>query len=63
MKWLREETKGAEMLDDAKWAAWGSSFLKIDSRNRGNWDQMADWLHDRRVLCERALREAGAEAD
>ena len=58
VKWLRDETKGAEMSGDAG----GLSFLKIDSRDRNNWDQMAKWLHERRMLCERALRDgAGAE--
>ena len=55
VKWLQKETKGAEMLDDA----WGSSFLKIDTHDRNNWDRIADWLRVRRVLYERALREAG----
>lgn len=49
------------MLDDnVEWQAWGPSFLKTDSRDRGNWDRMADWLHERRQLYERALREAGS---
>ncbi len=36
----------------------GWSFLKINSRDRRNWDRMADWLHDRRLLYERSLRDA-----
>ena len=61
VEWLRAETQGAEMLDDnIEWQAWGPSFLKTDSRDRSNWDRMADWLHERRQLYERALREAGS---
>ena len=52
VKWLREETADAEMPDN------GWSFLKLDSSDPRNWDRMADWLHDRRLLYERALREA-----
>ena len=48
--WLRAET-GAEMSD------MGWSFLRLDSRAKRNWDRMADWLHDRRLLYERALRD------
>ena len=52
MKWLRAEIKDAQMAES------GWSFLKINSRDRRNWDRMADWLHDRRLLYERALRTA-----
>ena len=51
--WLRQETKAAEMPDN------GSSFLEIDSHDHNNWDRMADWLHDQRLLYERALSEVG----
>ena len=50
VKWLREETADAEIPDN------GWSFLKLDSSDPRNWDRMADWLHDRRLLYERALR-------
>ena len=51
VKWLREETSNAEMPDN------GWSFLKLDTSDPLNWNRMADWLHDRRLLYERALRE------
>lgn len=51
VKWLREETADEEIPDN------GWSFLKLDSSDPLNWDRMADWLHDRRLLYERALRE------
>ena len=35
---------------------------KIDTHDRGNWDRIADWLHERRKLYEHALLEVGAEA-
>ena len=54
VEWLRQETDD-EIPDD------GSSFLRVDSHDRSNWDRMADWLHDRRLLYERALREVGAD--
>lgn len=31
--------------------------LDIDTRNRNNWDQIANWLDDRRRIYERILRE------
>ena len=49
--WLRTTTGDAEMPDN------GWSFLEFDSRARRHWDRMADWLHERRSLYERALRE------
>lgn len=49
--WLRAETGAAQMPDN------GWSSLELDSRAKHNWDRMADWLHDRRLLYERALRE------
>ncbi len=49
--WLRVETGAAEMPDN------GWSSLELDSRAKRNWNRMADWLHDRRRLYERALRE------
>ena len=36
---------------------WGSSFWQIDTSDRVNWDSMAKWLHDRRLIYERVLRE------
>ena len=52
VKWLRAEIEDEQMTES------GWSFLKINSRDRRNWDRMADWLHDRRLLYERALRHA-----
>ena len=49
--WLRTKTGHAEMPDN------GWSSLELDSRARRNWDRMADWLHERHSLYERALRE------
>ena len=36
---------------------WGVSFWQIDTSDRTNWDSMAKWLHDRRAIYERVLRE------
>ena len=52
--WLRAKTGDAEMPDN------GWSSLELDSRARPNWDRMADWLHHRHSLYERALRETAA---
>lgn len=51
--WLRAKTGDAELPDN------GWSSLELDSRAKRNWDHMADWLDDRRLLYERALRETG----
>ena len=51
VRWLRAEIEDAQMTKS------GWSFLKINSRDRRNWDRMADWLHDRRLVYERALRD------
>ena len=51
VKWLRDEIENAEIPEN------GWSFLKLNSSDPRNWDRMADWLHDRRLLYERALRE------
>ena len=37
---------------------WAGTALKIETSDRANWDRMADWLHDRRVIYERVLRGA-----
>ena len=34
-----------------------STYLEIDASDCGNWDRMADWLHERRVIYERVLTE------
>ena len=53
--WLRKELHDPELSDN------GWSFLKSNPRDARNWDSMADWLRDRRLLYERALRAtAGA---
>ena len=49
VKWLRAEIEDAQLTES------GWSFLKINSRDRRNWDRMADWLHERRLQYERAL--------
>ena len=51
---LRAEIKDPRMTDS------GWSFREFNSRDRRNWDGMADWLHERRLQCERALRDAGS---
>lgn len=35
----------------------GEVYLDIDPKDHTNWDRMADWLHDRRVIFERVLSE------
>lgn len=35
----------------------GSSFWRIETSDRANWDSMAKWLHDHRLIYERVLRE------
>ena len=53
--WLRKELHDPELSDN------GWSFLKSNPRDTRNWDSMADWLRDRRLLYERAPRAtAGA---
>lgn len=49
---LRAQIEDPQMADN------GWSFLKINSRDRRNWDRMADWLHNRRLRYERAIRDA-----
>ena len=51
---LRAEIKDSQMAHS------GWSFRETNSRDRRNWDGMADWLHDRRLRYERALRDAGS---
>ena len=51
---LRAEIKDPRMTDS------GWSFRELNSRDRRNWDRMADWLHERRLQYERALRDAGS---
>lgn len=52
LKPLREETKGEFPVIDE----WGWSCLEINTRNRDNWNRMADWLHERLEVYERVLR-------
>ena len=49
--WLRAKTGAAEMPDN------GWSSQELDSRSKRNWDRMADWLHEHRLLYESAIRE------
>ena len=53
LKALHEATKGEHPVIDK----WGESRLKIDTRDRDNWDRMAGWLHDRLEIYERVLRD------
>ena len=39
------------------------TWLTIDSHDRGNWDQMVDWLDERRQTYERVLRSEATSAD
>ena len=50
---LRKSMKGEQMLE----SDFGQSSLKIDTRDRANWDCMADWLNERRLIYERVLHE------
>ena len=36
---------------------WGWSSWRIETSDRANWNSMAKWLHDRRIIYERVLRE------
>ena len=46
-----------EVLNDETMSEFGGTELRADTQDRANWDRMADWLHDRRVIYERVLRE------
>ena len=62
LKPLHRALKGDVKLDDK----WGNSFLEIDTHNRANWGEMADWLHTRFRIYESVLRvggELGGESD
>ena len=48
-------TRLRAQINDAQITDSGWSFLKINSRDRRNWDRMADWLHEHRLQYERAL--------
>ena len=51
---LREALGGEEL--SGKLGA--TTFLEMDTADRANWDGMADWLHERRVIYERVLRKS-----
>ena len=53
LKPLREATKGEHWVDDK----WGESRLEIDTRDRANWNRIADWLHERLKVYKRVLRD------
>ena len=55
VKRLREET--SEDIRDGGWSG-----LTIATHDQSNWDEMADWLHKRRQLYERVVREVALEA-
>ena len=44
-------------LNDETMSEFGGTMLEADTQDRANWDRMADWLHDRRLIYERVLRE------
>ena len=46
-----------QALDGEPINEWGWSFWVVDTQNRDNWDTMAKWLHQRRVVYEGVLRE------
>ena len=48
---LRKALEGETMSQD------GGTKLEADANDRANWDRMADWLHDHRIVYERVLRE------
>ena len=39
---------------------WGWSFWRVETADRANWDSMAKWLYQRRLIYEQVLREAEA---
>ena len=45
------------VLNDETMSEFGGTTLRVDTRDPANWDRMADWLHDRRVIYECVLRE------
>ena len=51
VEWLRKEMQDPGLPDN------GWLFMKTNSGDIRNWDSMADWLHNHRLLYERALRE------
>lgn len=46
-------------LNNETMSEFGGTVLRADTQDRANWDRMADWLHDRRVIYERVLRWQG----
>lgn len=53
LKSLREATKGEHPIIDK----WGESRLEINTKDRANWDRMADWLHVRLKVYTHVLRD------
>ena len=49
-----------EALNDGTMSEFGGTALRVDTRDPANWDCMADWLHHRRVVYARVLRETEA---
>ena len=47
-----------EKLDIKPRDKWGTTVLPTDTRDRTNWDQAAEWLHEERKKYEQVLREA-----
>ena len=52
---------GQEFGDPARTYRFSQEY-KIDTADKNNWDKMADWLHERSVVYEKALREMGQQA-
>ncbi|WP_419940533.1 hypothetical protein [Candidatus Palauibacter sp.] len=50
---LREALDGEKLFGELG----ATTFLETDTSDRANWDLMADWLHERRVIYERVLQE------
>ena len=49
-----------EALNDGTMDEFGDTELQVDTRDRANWDRMADWLHHRRVIYARVLHKTEA---
>ena len=59
-KALQHEFEG-DRWDDGSFLC--GTNIKVDSRDRNNWDRMADWLDDTRQTYERVLRSSLAPTD
>ena len=55
---LREALNENNPEDNIELSNQGGITLEIDPQDKANWDRMADWLHEKRVVYERVLRES-----